>query len=135
MSHTAWNPLYNTHIPEIDEQHRGLVTIINTLDTMVEAGHEAAGLHDVLIDLVAYAHRHLRDEEALMARYAYPGLARHRDIHATFVRHVNAVDIALRRGEHAGGREMLAFLRDWFLNHIHHTDQHYAAFIAQREPR
>ncbi len=132
MPITAWNALYNTHIEEIDEQHRELVAVINALDALVTAGHDVAGLHDVLIELVGYAHRHLRFEEALMERVAFPELPRHRAIHAVFIEKVNALDIALRQGEHRQGQELLVFLHDWFLRHIRITDQEYVAHIAAR---
>jgi hemerythrin len=133
-----WNDAMSTGVGEIDAQHRILV------DTLIEATEKLSGEPDgrlfdrITRDLLAYAIYHFNTEEALMARYGYadavPGdAASHLAQHRQFSQQV----VALRADAAYGGREsrdvLLAFLRDWLVNHILTTDQRLGQFIRMQQ--
>jgi hemerythrin len=133
-----WNDATRTGVAEMDDQHRILV------DTLIEAterlsGNPGSRLFDrITRDLLAYAIYHFGTEEKLMAHCRYADAAPddaalHLAQHRQFSQRV----VALRAEASQGGQEsrdaLLAFLRDWLVNHILTTDQRLGRFIsAQR---
>ncbi len=68
LSTFEWDRRYETRIEHIDEQHKGLVDLLNDLIEIV-VGHrqaEPAECDDLLARLEAYAGEHFGDEERLM---------------------------------------------------------------------
>jgi hemerythrin-like metal-binding protein len=85
-----WNDHFNTGLPEVDQQHRKLVQLLNIL-----AGHvayQAAPLqvNAILDELTDYTVYHFQTEERIWHAY-FPGDVdeiRHQAVHASFVESV-----------------------------------------------
>jgi hemerythrin-like metal-binding protein len=74
----VWNAAHEVGIPEIDEQHAMLVSLLNELADALRNGeaHEAA-----LREVIRYTGFHFATEERLMRGRHYDGAAAHRDMH------------------------------------------------------
>ena len=131
---TDWNDAMLTGVEEIDQQHRVLVNTLNDFAAKL-AGHADDRLFDqVTRDLLAYAIYHFETEEELIKRYGYD-LAERDEANAHIRQHrsFSAQVIALR-GEAGEARsaaqyELLAFLKDWLMNHIGTSDQRLGKFL------
>ena len=76
----AWQEAYECGQPDIDRQHEALFAQGNRVIDASIAG-EPARLEAELATLFAALEAHCRDEEAVLARAGYPGLAAHAEAH------------------------------------------------------
>lgn len=129
----AWSDDFRVGVDDIDEQHRMLFALVNSL---WEAAQDKAGAQPVdlvLRRLEDYTLKHFRDEEMLMAAAGYPGFEEHRRTHARFVQVVADAKTRHQGGEPLGA-DMLLFLNTWLVEHIQRDDQHAADFYLERLP-
>ena len=127
MQAFLWNPCFVTGLAEVDEQHRGLVDLINRFGelTMREGGASPGDIDAVFGELADYARYHFREEESLMQSMhideAY--VAHHTQSHVNFLDEV----VLLRDGATAdrvgAAKPLLQFLTHWLAYHILGTDQ------------
>lgn len=117
--------------PKIDEQHKDLINAYNRLHEAMKQGQGRDQVGHTLIFLRDYTATHFRMEESLMAAHAYPGMAKHKGIHADLLAQV--ADL-VRRFE--GGATLtlpvMNFLEDWLTVHIQGEDFRLAAHLAHR---
>jgi len=81
----TWDPGLECGNPEIDHQHQQLYRISNSLLAAITSGRypEEAKLQMQL--LIAHVAQHFHDEEAILARVDYAGLAAHAQEHSRLV--------------------------------------------------
>lgn len=120
-----WDSSFETSIPEIDDQHKRLVSIINELADAI--GHTPK---EILADTVArlkdYAQYHFRDEEQMMESAGYDGLQEHRDEHREFMDQIMLFDLDVILSSDGLAWDMLHYLRGWLTTHILVTDMKFA---------
>lgn len=131
MSVFEWNQSFSTGIASIDEQHQRLMAMIAELDQAEGQGTGGLLISYVLQELMRYVATHFEDEELLMMRHDFPGLASHRQEHDFYVERLKHIQENYRDGDLLT-RQTLDFLKDWISCHIKGTDQIYAAFIRER---
>lgn len=128
MSIFEWNNSFALNIPDIDEQHQRLISLISDLDAAVQDGTGGLLISYVLQELSRYIDVHFEDEERLMQSYGYPELEGHHQEHEFFVSRLKHIKENYRDGD-VLSKETLDFLKDWISCHIKGTDQIYAGFI------
>lgn len=131
MTLLEWKTSYSVGVPQLDRQHKGLVDLINRLQT---ADHDGDVMPEVFEALRAYVRDHFRTEEALLERAGYPDLAEHRREHQVFVDWLKAVQSAYGLGGAASlliNDSVVAFLKNWLVSHILVSDKAYAATLAK----
>lgn len=129
MTFMPWSSALMLGIPTIDEQHRCLVALINTLhDEASSPIPDRVVVRDVLEGLVDYTHNHFIEEEVMFQRYHYPQTSAHTQEHSQFT--AKAMDWLLRfeDGEDVD-TEALDFLKTWLLHHILEEDRAYVPFL------
>jgi hemerythrin len=131
MAFLQWKEEYSVGIDHIDEQHRGMIQLIDDLAEAVFAGQGRLVLEDILESLLAYTRSHFKDEEAMMERAAYPGLEQHRELHRELTAQVRDLQDRYENGEESISTEVLYFLRDWLTNHILSEDQGYREYVLR----
>lgn len=72
MPHIEWLKKYETTIDIIDEQHKGLVDLINNLRIANEENRGKEILRETIFKLVEYTKIHFNDEEKHMQKNYYP---------------------------------------------------------------
>lgn len=138
MDSFRWNTQFETGLLEIDDQHRRLVELINTLATGQTKDHEEA--RQVLASLTQYAQHHFGEEETLMQEVAVdPRLLRaHSAAHSGFMLEVSALHAQFLTEECAddavlfrqGLQRLSSFLVHWLGYHILGADQKMARQVA-----
>lgn len=126
MAAFIWDSHFITGFHEVDEQHHGLVDLINVFGDHVATGDiSSAELSSVVGRLRSYARYHFREEEGLMAARGIDqrALDAHRQAHQRFCQEVEriAARVSLIGNEEA--QQILQYLVHWLGYHILGIDQ------------
>jgi hemerythrin len=128
----TWQDAYSVHFKAIDDQHKGLIQMTNTLLEACNTGSTAAdsAFMKSIRGAVEYAQVHFYTEEKYMKQADYPGLAEHQKEHKAFVAKVLTAVQAFEEGK-AYPQDLALFLKDWLLNHIAVSDKKYAPYLEK----
>lgn len=126
MAFIEWSQAYETGIPEIDDQHRHLVEIVNTFEGAVRKNKATRITQEILRDLIGYTQEHFAFEEKCMAEAGYPGLQRHRALHRQLMQKVERFQYEFGTEGRWISRNLQEFLRYWLLSHIQTEDMAFA---------
>lgn len=129
----VWEGEYKIGNAEMDAQHLILFALLNQLTVNIDSDRAGDCLQDVMTALGDYIDYHFAHEEALMKAWGYPGLDEHSAMHVQFVAEVKRLQAMVTGTEaHKAAIRIRAFVLDWLLGHILHTDADYARFIAAK---
>jgi hemerythrin len=109
---------------EMDRQHQSLTAIMEELARCDAQGAPKEALSALLQRLDDCTRQHFEDEEAYMAKTAYPKLDTHCIIHRSLL---TALSEHRRTFEAGGGRlghKLLSFMKYWLVAHINSVDRH-----------
>lgn len=123
MSFFPWHARYSIGVPEVDEQHRFLVGLVDEFYEAMQAGKGRKLVGDLLLRLAEYTQYHFATEERLMTEHAYPALAEHLQEHDVLRRKVAALLEEAQTSDVAISAKVGIFLRDWLRKHIAETDR------------
>jgi hemerythrin-like metal-binding protein len=114
----AWEAHYEIGFPEIDQQHRVLLGLINRVLEAVGSATQDARLNAAIPELVRFASHHFATEEALMAAHSIDtGLvSEHALAHQRFCTFV--LSRLGRLGDPVASVDFARFLISWFEHHI-----------------
>jgi len=129
----AWSSSLEVGHGEIDHQHRRLVDLVNRLNEAMSLGHGREVTGTILQELVEYTVNHFAFEESLMRDHAYPGREHHLQEHRKLVESVSEFKRQFESGQGSISVELMAFLRDWLVNHILKVDKALARSLAARQ--
>jgi len=129
MLYITWGEKNNMGIQIIDEQHRGIVSTINSLYYFIRKGRGMEVLKPTLNILEQYSIVHFKTEEELIAKSGYPALEKHISLHQNLIKEMKSLSeesILSRDSE-----MVLRFLKEWWLSHINKEDQKYAPYVLK----
>lgn len=132
----VWDESYNVGIRRMDEDHRGIIKMINALITAEqppEVGSETVS--DLLNALTQYAIDHFEREENLLREHRYPELASQQRQHREYRKRVAALCVDTVSGKDTVPSELLVFLLRWWKDHILEDDMKYGGFLRERGVR
>jgi hemerythrin len=126
-----WDDRYLVGIPLIDDQHKELVNMTNTLYEGCLAGDEAARAYfmNAIHGTVDYVKYHFAAEEKILEHVKFPELAEHKREHESFVKQVFEEVKSFETGKKFVPNVFVRYLKDWILTHIAMKDKKYAAYI------
>jgi hemerythrin len=130
MLYIVWNKENELEIPIIDEQHRGIVSTINSFYYFIQQGHGSEALMPTLNILGQYTNLHFKAEETLMDRAKYPALDDHLALHKELAKKMTILARELISKEDANS--LLGLLKSWWLGHINLEDRKYT-FQVRKE--
>jgi hemerythrin-like metal-binding protein len=137
MTLMVWSDNLTTGIDIVDQQHRGLVDLINEAGPLLaRSSHEhLQDIGPLLQRLLDYAAVHFQTEEGLMASHGvHPRvLQHHQQTHAGFVQKVQEMVSSFSSCKGVTGSELLSFLASWLVLHILGEDQAMARQLRARE--
>ncbi|WP_051957844.1 bacteriohemerythrin [Desulfobacter vibrioformis] len=127
-----WGRRLAIGIPEVDKQHRELVSMVNELHRAMrmKMGTQEAG--SILTRLGNYTVYHFEYEEKLFDTHGYPDALNHKKIHKDLVAKVLTFSKEFEQGRAALSMDLMKFLTDWLRNHIMKTDKAYAPFLKDK---
>ena len=132
MAPIAWSDTYSVGNTTLDDQHRRLFEVANSLEEAIEKNRGQRVMEAVLRELVGYTQEHFAFEEQLMAEAGYPDLAAHQARHRQLIQKVERFEYELNVEGHRISREVRDFLQGWLSSHILEEDKGYAEALAGR---
>ncbi len=128
----SWSEEMELGIPEIDQQHRKLVDMLNEFYHELEEGHREEAVKHFLKELEDYLRYHFEYEESLLQRVGYPDTANHRRTHEMFKKLYREEVEKFLKGDRKALRELVAFTLSWLYTHIMKTDRKYANYMKEK---
>lgn len=134
MSHLKWSKELETGIDIIDNQHRGLVQIINRLIEGINENKSNAFLAEIFLELYEYSQIHFDTESMLYRKSDYPDADEHDKEHAEFIKKISSFKEILNEEQEQQqvmkelgslsflSLEVLSYLSNWFYNHVSERD-------------
>ncbi len=132
MNAITWDDSYTVGVGDLDNQHKGLLNIINRL---IEANNKKADskqCSDIIALLIHYAYTHFAAEENYMTQVEYPDQQKHILEHVDFIMKVMSLSLKVEQGSQSDRSELLDFLKEWFASHVLGTDRYYIPYFAAK---
>lgn len=117
-----WSDRYQVGNRIIDQQHKDLFRIINTLH---EGRENKQVQKSCFNDLKDYAVKHFITEEEAMRIYRYPEakILKHVQEHKVFTAQVNYFCLACERGDKMLMEVAMVYLKNWLTLHVLESDR------------
>ena len=134
MESFRWGEQFETGIPEIDQQHRGLVSMVNDFgDIVAENASSKEHLLRTFQKLAAYAEEHFDTEKNLMGLSAVDSrhVTLHLSQHDEFLDEVSTIAESIDDSNDGSSQMLLEYLINWLVFHTLGTDQNMARQIAE----
>ncbi|MCL2875579.1 MAG: bacteriohemerythrin [Betaproteobacteria bacterium] len=125
-----WQDRNNTGIAIIDEQHRGILSIINSLYFLTEKGMSDDALRSLISDAIrSYSRIHFITEERILQATGYPDLEGHKEMHRKLSQETEHMDrVAIMEND---SKPLLIFLKKWWVEHINEQDMLYVPHLRE----
>jgi len=133
----SWSHKLECGIKLIDDQHKGLVELVNQMFNHVTGNdtQEHNYFNKVIQETVDYVKKHFATEEKIMLTTKFEGYNEHKKEHDSFVLTV----VEKVRDYQAGKRLTLSsftkFLKEWILSHIAMMDKQYFEYLRNLASR
>ncbi len=125
----TWDSKYSVGVPEMDNQHKELIKLINKLYISMR---DKRDVDKVMQGVVQYTVRHFKEEESLMVSLKYSGLKQHLAMHKKVISQVKQFAQRVEKREKGIEKKLLIFLKEWLLNHILKQDKRYGVYYKRQ---
>jgi hemerythrin-like metal-binding protein len=132
MPLVVWSDKLSVGVKSVDDQHTVLFKTINDLHDAMMKGQARAIVGELLKRLLTYTKNHFSEEEAMLKKVRYPGLAAHRLLHKDLTQQVEAYIARHEKGDLTLSMQLADFLSDWLKTHILNTDQTYGRWLKEQ---
>ena len=126
-----WDDYYSIGNEKIDEQHRGLFDLVNSLITSCDDGSDTETIKKTLLFLVDYTLQHFNDEETMQRECNYPEYENHKKLHDDFK--IVVVDLVHRFSETGSsselGKDIKKIVINWLFKHIMNEDKKISGYL------
>jgi hemerythrin len=126
-SFIQWDASFSVGIDEIDQQHQGLISLLNELHEATLVQHGSDVCDSILNQLIEQTRIHFAVEESLMRILAYQDYQDHKYHHDQLLNQVLALKEKVHQGRRSISFELLHFLKQWLIRHIIEEDNLYVA--------
>ncbi len=135
-----WNDAMSVGVDVIDEQHKGLFSLVKNLNRDID---DLCGLDSLtdktkkmriymtILNLRTFFLEHFSTEERLMMKSRYPDFLEHKKEHDMFILKVFECERHFLEGKLAVAKEINDFLKMWVVKHTSRTDQKYASHFRK----
>jgi len=122
-----WSEDFACGIKIIDDQHKGLLELINDMFTHISGDYEKEQEYfkQVVEKAVSYVKTHFATEEKIMLQTKFVGYEEHRKAHETFIVAVLDNARAFQKEKKINLEEFTRFLKEWVLTHVAVMDKQY----------
>lgn len=132
MEKITWDESFSVGVRDLDEQHKQIIIMVNTLIEMNDTKVDSEIISDTLTKMTQYATSHFNKEEQYMFEYGYPEYSFQRKQHQEFKK--KTVNLCMETMVHnvTVPTEIFTYLRSWWTNHILKEDMKYKQFFNER---
>lgn len=129
MEKIIWGEGFSVGVRELDDQHKRIVTIVNTLLDMNDANVGSEIISDTLTKMTQYASDHFKTEEQFMLDYGYPEYLSQKKQHQEFKKMTVNFCVGTMVHNATIPTEIFTYLKSWWINHILTEDMKYKDFF------
>ena len=123
-----WQETNEVGITLIDEQHRGIVSIINTFFYMMQKHVNHHYLYSCISNTMKeYSNIHFYTEEYFLHLAQYDELENHKKLHEKLTLDIGTIE--RRCFMHNDVSPLLDFLKQWWIHHINEEDRQYVSTL------
>ncbi|WP_027183280.1 bacteriohemerythrin [Desulfovibrio inopinatus] len=130
MAILEWSESLSVNIHIMDEQHHQLLRMVNTLYDAMQNQTNTDPVHSILEQMHQYAITHFGTEEAFMEQHTYPEILPHKEEHQKFIDKISQIRLHEQTETAANSIDLINFLSNWLVDHIHGTDKKLGAYLA-----
>jgi len=130
----VWGDALSVAVYEIDEDHRKLVKILNTLNHSVAEGQSPTYQAAILDELIKCTVLHFSNEERLMLMYGYDEIDEHKAEHQKLIKLFNRtmkLQQEILQADIPVLDEDIEFLERWLTEHILTADMRLGSYLSQ----
>ncbi|MBI9080587.1 MAG: hemerythrin family protein [Pseudodesulfovibrio sp.] len=121
MSKLDWDDILDIGLPELDNQHKRLLALSNSLIQAMTVGKGKEVLQLLFEEIKGYTAYHFADEERYMRQIGYPHQEEHANIHKEMTQQVDEFREKLLNSK-VSADEALDFINNWIVAHIMKED-------------
>jgi len=127
----TWSNSLSCGIKLIDDQHKGLVLLVNDLFKHVTGNQtqEDKYFSKVIHETIKYIKVHFATEEKIMIATKYAGFAEHKKAHDSFTLTVIQKVMDYNEGKIITLSSLTKFLKGWILSHIAIMDKEFFEYL------
>jgi hemerythrin len=132
-----WSNTLLCGIKIIDDQHKGLVALINDMFMHVTGNQEQEYEYfsNIIHELVKYVKIHFATEERIMLAVKFAGFAQHKKEHNIFILTVKEKVEDYNMKKYINLSSFTKFLKEWVLSHIAIIDKQYFEHLRMMASR
>ncbi len=129
-----WDDSYLLDVPEIDMQHKKLISIANQFYDVIN-GDETdykIKMSGIIKKLTDYTEYHFTNEEELQQKIGYTGYPAHKQAHDYFIKEVGFQIQKLSDNDKSSLLGFYKYMVNWILTHVAKADKVWANFLKQK---
>jgi len=126
-AYIVWKDYYSVNDPSLDAEHRQIIEGINEMYNALESPAPDVATKRVLDRLVRYTHTHFDHEEKVLKEVGYWDFEAHKALHDAMRQRTIGLRTHLTL---VTARDLLVFLKDWWMDHIQVEDKKYAVCLG-----
>ena len=126
-----WSPTFSCGVKLVDEQHKGLIDLINNMFNHVSGDEDAEREYftRIIQDAKKYVEIHFQTEEKLMLLTNFGGYPEHKKAHDAFI--INLVQNSMHYVKRLTFFGFAKYLKEWVLTHVACMDKEYFKYFMQ----
>ena len=129
----AWREQFNSGYPQIDKQHKELVSIINEFLERLSAECPLADIHYYMAEIYRLIEAHFLEENNVMQDAAYPHRVAHIGDHGRLLDTIRDINAGITtHGEQISKEELAETVEAWFSVHFLSHDARFHEFARNR---
>ena len=127
----TWSSTFLCGIKLIDDQHKGLVALINDMFKHVtgDPAQEHKYFSNIIHELIKYIKIHFATEEKILIATKFSGFSKHKREHDFFIYTVMEKVNEYNTKKYVNLSTFTKFLKDWVLSHIAIMDKQYFEYL------
>lgn len=133
MAFFTWESKYELGIPEIDNQHKKWVAILNKFYDQVSKSDLKQNMLEMLDEALDYTKFHFREEEKFMASINYAKIDDQKRMHKDIITTLENFRKTINSDKTITSMSLTNEMKKWFKEHILVEDKKYADFLKQKK--
>jgi len=134
-----WRDSMSVSNNEVDRDHKYLISLINTMELVLQEPEDKAPIISTLEQLKKYTIEHFQREELLQIKVRYPKMNEHKQIHKSLVIQLDKIIASVKSETSAAlagerSSEILELLRNWLIEHVLQEDLQIKPYFAKFPP-
>ena len=126
MALFTWYKKYSVNNEELDNHHKKLFNLINSLYDNCMGKESTHCLEPIIEELVSYSNYHFTAEEQYMKNTGYKDIDKQIFEHRAFTDRALHLQQVVNKDDFELSKELIVFLGNWLLHHVMEEDKKYA---------